>query len=91
MRQRAPIPRFKRPAEDLRGWRRAQALNAVRSGPHLAQWRAQTDKSRASGYFDREVDWIGMCREKPNLKVTPPPQEDEFAFSMPDPNAEPGP
>ena len=70
-----------------------QALNAVRSGPHLAQVACPDGQITGQWTtFERELDWIGMCREKPNLKVTPPPQEDdEFAFSMPDPNAGPEP
>ena len=70
-----------------------QALNAVRSGPHLAQV-ACPDGQVAGQWteFERDVDWIAMCRAKVDLKASPPPQEDDdFAFTMPDPNAGPDP
>ena len=70
-----------------------QALNAVRSGPHLAQ--VACPDGQVTGQwttFERDLDWIGMCKQRPDLKVTPPPvEEDEFSFSMPDPNAGPDP
>ena len=50
-----------------------QALNAVRSGPHLAQVACPDGQITGQWTtFERELDWIGMCREKPNLKVTRP-------------------
>ena len=70
-----------------------EALNAVRSGPHLAQV-ACPDGQVAGRWtdFEQQIDWIAMCRVKPDLKVTPPPKEvDEFAFDMPDPGAGPEP
>jgi len=70
-----------------------QALNAVRSGPHLAQ--VECPDGQVAGRwtnFEGDIDWIGMCRQKPDLKAAAPEeQEDEFAFSMPDPNAGPEP
>jgi hypothetical protein len=70
-----------------------QSLNAVRSGPHLAQ--VECPDGQVAGQwtdFEGNMDWIGLCKVRPDLKAKPSQTEtDEFAFEMPDPNAGPEP
>ena len=70
-----------------------QALNAVRSGPHLAQ--ALCPDGQVAGAwtdFEKQFDWIALCSSPVDLSAVPPEEEvDEFDISMPDPMAGPEP
>ena len=95
--QRDPVPTG---VPELRGLAEAYVdgvehgpMQAVRSGPHVAQ--VKCPDGQITGLwtrFEEEIDWIRLCDERFDLTAQAPDQEiDEFDLTAPDPRAGPEP